>query len=188
MGFVGTVITVHFVIKVICTGSNRTKVCVHYSCWGCLKFMEIRSGHSELYVVSLVSAIEGCLLSGTCNIMEGMVSYLQGVFMVLHVDQSDTKRALIDQFCHESKIVSINSSMQPFPILLTNESESKNLLASRGETWMAARRIITPSLSASKMKMVRLCTYTKYCRRSGNTHYTIIISLSPIGHLHVIKM
>ena len=32
--------------------------------WNILKSMEIRSGYSELYVISQVSVVEGCPLSG----------------------------------------------------------------------------------------------------------------------------
>ena len=42
-----------------CAGSNGTKVSIII-----LKSTEIKSGHSELSVISQVSAVEGCPLSG----------------------------------------------------------------------------------------------------------------------------
>ena len=42
-----------------CSGSNRTKISVNV-----LNFMEIRSEHSELSIISHVSAVEGCPLRG----------------------------------------------------------------------------------------------------------------------------
>ena len=52
-----------------CTGSNGTEISVCYTeKWGgalnVLKSMEIRSGHSEMSVITQVSAVEGRPLSG----------------------------------------------------------------------------------------------------------------------------
>ena len=45
-------------------------------------------------------------------------------------------------------------SLQPFPNILTEGAESKDLFSSRGETWKTTRKTLSPSFSASKLKMV----------------------------------
>ena len=47
------------------------------------------------------------------------------------------------------------SAIQPLASNLTDNFEPKELFMSRGETWRGMRKILSPSFSASKMKMVR---------------------------------
>ena len=45
---------------------------------------------------------------------------------------------------------------QPFPNFLTDDPESKNVFSIEGEAWRKMRRTLSPSFSASKIKMVHI--------------------------------
>ena len=51
-----------------------------------------------------------------------------------------------------------NIILQPFPNILTEDREPKDIFSTQGETWRKLRRTLSPSFSTSKMKMVHLVT------------------------------
>ena len=68
-------------------------------------------------------------------------------------------------------------SLQPFPNLLTEGSEFKDLFSSRGETWKTTRKTLSPSFSASKLKMVRILVFNLWHHQFSNAIYTTALIL-----------
>ena len=52
--------------------------------------------------------------------------------------------------------------MQPFPNLLSEDREPQDVFSTKGEAWKQMRRTLSPSFSASKMKMVQAVSSPYY--------------------------